>query len=392
MGFNNMNKEKQIVCISTHYWDDPWFRKQHFMSRFVEKGYKVAYIEPSFSIAKKPDKDKSIYQTNKLFTVTVEKRQENLFIIKPPQGIPFWSNPMVSKLNYIYFAFQLNRALKKLEFNDYILWNYRPEYAFALNIFKCIKTVFDLTDDLAAYRGNKNKKYDYIKKCTDKLTHNSDLLIVTASTLYEMYKHHAKNIVLIPNGFDSSLFAAGITKVPDDIKNLRTPIVGFIGTLFHFLDYELIEFLVQNNPDKSFVFIGSCEENSRKKWMKIIEYKNVYWLGRKQKEHIPAYLKNFDVCINPFKVDDVSKSVSPLKVFEYLAMKKPVVSVKMESLEKEEVAQYIYFASSYNEFNERLNAAVLEKDSFQHKLNYDVVLKYSWDRLFEKALDCLNII
>jgi hypothetical protein len=38
------HRRKQIVCLSTHYWDDPWFRKQHFMSRFAEKGYEVAYI------------------------------------------------------------------------------------------------------------------------------------------------------------------------------------------------------------------------------------------------------------------------------------------------------------------------------------------------------------
>lgn len=384
------NYREQIVCISTHYWDDAWFRKQHFMSRFVKNGYEVAYIEPSFSLAKKPDNDKKKYQTNRKFKVSVERKNDNLFIIKPPRGLPYWSKPLVSRLNYMYFALRLRWILRKLGFRNYILWNYRPEYAPGINIFDYDKLVFDLTDDLAAYRGQDSKKYDYINQCTENIIKKSNLLIVTASALFEKYKGIAKKIDLIPNGFDSYLFSADIAEIPSDIKNIKSPIVGFIGTLFSFLDYALLEYIIKNNPDKSFAFIGNCEENARKDWEYITTFKNVHWLGRKKKEDIPAYIKNFDICINPFKVDEVSRSVSPLKVFEYLAMKKPVISVRMESLEKEEVAPFIYFASSYQDFNNKLNTALKEKDEFENKLNYQLVLKYSWDNLFEKVVTSLS--
>jgi glycosyltransferase involved in cell wall biosynthesis len=324
-----------------------------------------------------------------MFNVSIERRGDNLFIIKPPQGLPFWSKPVMSRLNYKYFAFRLNRALRKLGFKDYILWLYRPEYISGLQFFNYKKIVCDINDDLAAYEKDPIKQ-KYIRECVDSIARKSDLVVVTASALLEKFRGISKNIGLVPNGYDSLLFSHKRPGIPDDMRKINHPVIGFIGTLFSFLDYGLINFIVKNNPDKSFVFIGNCEENSKKAWSAITEFKNVFWLGRKKKEDIPAYISAFDVCINPFKIDDVSKSVSPLKVFEYLAVGKPVVSVKMESLEKEEVAPFIYFASSHQEFNEKLQLALIEKDAYKQKLDYQAVAKYSWETLFEKIAGMID--
>jgi hypothetical protein len=341
-------------------------------------------------MVRKPNKYKSGYQTNRLLRVSIERKNYNLIIIKPPRCIPFFSKPVVSRLNYIYLSLILKRSLKKLGFNEYVLWNYRPEYNPGIRIFDYKKIVFDIVDDLASYKKKGSREFNYIRKCIDRIIQKSDLVIVTASTLFEKYRKMAKNISLIPNGYDSNLFSCEVTKKPDDMHDIKPPIIGFIGTLFSFLDYELLAYVINKNPDKSFVFIGHCEENSRNVWMDIIKHDNVYWLGKKRKEEVPRYLFSFDVCINPFQVSDVSRSVSPLKVFEFLAMKKPVVSVRMESLEKEEVAPYISFSSSYEEFSEKLNKALQNKNNFKNTFNYEIIKKYSWDYLFERAKESVE--
>lgn len=357
------------------------------MSRFIKEGYKVAYIEPSFSIARKPDKNKISYQTNRALKISVERRNENLFIIKPPQGLPFWSKPFISRQNYRYFAFQINRTLKKINFENYILWVYRPEYAAAIGFFNYRELVIDITDDHAEFKLSEPDKFNYITKCMQTNIQRSNLVIVTAATLYEKYKEMSRNIILVPNGYDSDSVLNNIKEMPEGIEGITKPLIGFIGTLFSFLDYELLEYIIKNNPDKSFVFVGHLEENSRMDWMHITKtYKNVFWLGKKRKEDIPSYIKRFDVCLNPFKVDSVSRSISPVKVFEYLAAKKPVVSTKMESLEKEELAQFIYFASSQEEYNEKLQVALKETAVFEKKLDYEIISKYSWDNLFRKVI------
>ena len=118
--YNAMNHNKQIVCISQQYWDEPWFRKQHFMNRFVQKGYKVAYIEPSFSMLRRPNEGKRDCATNRLFSISIEQKKENLFIIKPPRGIPFWTHPFISRINFYYFAYKIKKVLNDLDFKDFI--------------------------------------------------------------------------------------------------------------------------------------------------------------------------------------------------------------------------------------------------------------------------------
>ena len=293
-----MNHNKQIVCISTHYWDDPWFRKQHFMSRFVKKGYKVAYIEPSFSMMQKPEEHRGRYQTNKLFSVSVEKREDNLYIIKPPRGLPKWTTPAISRINYIYFSMMINRVLKKLNFEQYILWIYRPEYTPGVDCFQYEHLVYDIADDLVAYQQETPYKALYIKKCMETLAFKSSLVVVTAATLYDKFKKTAKNICLIPNGYSAELFEERDLEMPGDLREVKHPIIGFVGTLFSFLDYDLLEFIIKNNPDNSFVFVGNCEDNSRQRWTEIARYSNVFWLGKKNKEEIPSYLNQFDICIS----------------------------------------------------------------------------------------------
>jgi glycosyltransferase involved in cell wall biosynthesis len=383
-----MLNNKQIVCVSTHYWDDPWFRKQHFMSRFHKKGYKIAYIEPSFSMLRKVDVSKNEYATNKFFSTGIEEKDKGLFIIKPFRYLPFWTRPLINKVNILILSFFISSVLKKIGFKDYILWIYRPEFTNSLRMFNYKKIVFDITDDLAAYDYNNKSKYIYIKNCMEYLAKKSDLTIVTAYTLFENFKHITPNIHLIPNGYDSNLFAEeNIMSPPLEMKDIHKPIIGFIGTIFSFLDFELLRYIIDHNPNNSFVFIGNCEANSKREWEAILKYKNVYWLGKKKKESIPGYIKFFDVCINPFKIDSVSRSVSPLKVFEYLAMKKPVISSDMESLKREKISKLIYFAKDYDEFDYKLKFALNNRIDSS---NYQCVKDYSWDSLFNKVYSLIN--
>ncbi len=389
-----MNHNRQIVCISSHYWDDPWFRKQQFMHRFHNNGYKVAYVEPSFSIIRKVESSKKEYATNRILTSTIKEIKKNLFIIKLPRYTPYWTRPLVSRFNFLYLSYQIQSALKKIGFRHYILWVYVPQFIHGIKILKYMKLIVDIIDDLAAYNYDNESKYIYIKNCMEHLAIKSDLTIVTASTLFEKFRNISTNIHIVPNGYDSNLFTGKNNFfLPLDIKDIPKPIIGFVGTIFSFLDFNLLNYIIKYNPDKSFVFIGNYESNIKKKWLYITDnYRNVFWLGKKKKEDIPNYINNFDVCINPFRVDDVSKSVSPLKVFEYLAMKKPVISAKMESLAKEEVASFIYFASSYEDFNKKLNIALKGKDDFAINLNYEKVKIYSWDNLFIKVKQLIEKI
>lgn len=380
---------KQIVCISPHYWKGFWFRKQHFMSRFHKNGYKIAYIDPSFSMVRKPDFPVRDCSTNGFWTVRIEEIDHNCFIIKPPRYLPFHTRPFARKLNNWYVLPRISSILQKLGFNNYILWIYVASHADILGFFDYGKLIFDMADDLVALVGNNARKCKYIENCTTYLLKKSDLVLVTSYPLLDKYKNDSGNIHLVPNGYEASLFSnkKHVSGTPSELKDISTPVVGFVGTLRYYYDYNLLEYIIEGNPDKSFVFVGACSNEVTKAWGKILNHKNVIWLGRKKQEEIPAIIDKFDACINPFKIDEVSKSASPLKVFDYLAMKKPVVSVMMESLKRERISKLIYFAKDYNEFNHKLNFAL--KNSIPNS-EYECIKKYSWDSLFDKAFDLVE--
>jgi len=374
-------KKHDIICISTHYWNDFWFRKQHFMSRFAALGHRILYVQPSFSVMRMNEKPG--IARNRLVLPFLEKQTENIYLFSPPRLLPKPGTAISSKLSYRRFANLIHRAAAKLNMNDPVLWIYRPEYATGIDLITHSSLVFDLADDLAAYSDNPTR-HKYLTKCIDKLVGSSDLMVVTSPTLYDKYKHSTRNCVLVPNGFDEELFDGKPKPVPSDLADIPRPVVGFIGVLFSFLDYDLIYDTANTLSTVSFVFVGPTEKGGRHGVERLKTLPNTYFLGRKAKEQIPSYVLNFDVCINPFKEDNVSRAVSPLKVYEYLACGKPVVSTPMEGLRREEAGRWISFAKREqfaDEISEALNGRTRNRDS---EGCVEATRGFSWTSQFHK--------
>lgn len=382
---------KNIVCLSTHYWSDPWFRKQHFMSRFAKNNNRVLYVEPTFSMIRKPQKHTA---KNRFFKPLLEKIDKNIVLLKLPRALPKYTKPPFSKINYTWFTKIIDKAARRLGMSDYMLWIYKPEYYAGLKHFNYRELVFDLVDDLAAYSGKKDNTYYYKVKCINGLIEKSNLVIVTAKTLFKRYRRKAsRKIFHISNGVDLELFSERGREVPLDLRNVKRPIIGFVGVLFSFLDYDLITYLADEKKDYSVVLVGPIEAWGTKGSVeKLKRRKNIYLSGEKKKEEIPSYISQFDVCMNPFKVDQVSKNANPLKVYEYLACGKPVVSVKMEALEEEKVSKMIDFANSYEDFVNKIKFW-LENDSEDKKRDrVKMIVDYSWENLFLKLNEACTIL
>ena len=334
-------KHKDIICISTQYWNDFWFRKQHFMSRFAELGHRVLYVQPSYSMARATDK--SNIARNRFFLPFVEEISENIYLFSPPRMFPKPNTYISTVLNYKWLGSLITSAVAKLNFVDPVLWTYRPEFSETLTKIPHNRLVFDLADDLSAYNAG-NRRRRYIASCIDNIAGKADLMVVTSPTLQDKYKNKTRRCVLVPNGFDEKLFNGIPKPIPSDLSGISRPVIGFVGVLFGFLDYDMIYDSAIGIPDSSFVFVGPVEKNGQEGVERLKTLSNTYFLGRKPKNDIPAYVTNFDICINPFSVDDVSRAVSPLKVYEYLACGKPVVSTSMEGLQRDEAGKWIRFA------------------------------------------------
>lgn len=372
-----------ILFFGIHYWDSPWFRKQHFAKRLSERGHKVFYVEDSDSIIRRKKKDRNLPLKS-----TIRQESDNLYIITPSSLFPFPLNYLTRSLYNLKILHDSKKFMKQLNITDFIFWFTRPEHGTFLRKFKGTK-IFDLCDDIPGYSllsGNMiryRKHMNFLKSSLKYI----DIPIVSAVKIKEKYQSFTPNeMIVIPNGHSINLNDNAAIELPHEILNIAKPIVGFIGSLFQFIDSDLLEYIISKRPQYSFVFVGGIEGYFPIN--KLKKYSNVYLLGRKPQKGIPAYISAFDLCINPFKIHEVNDSVNPVKVFEYLAKRKHVISVKMYSLMKENISKYILFADNYDDFLNKLDLTL--KGGLINNIPSEELQEYHWDNIFKKLLSELE--
>ena len=375
---------RDIVCFSTHYWDERWFRKQEFMSRFA-RANRVLFVEPSFSMARRPEAHLRDTATNRLLLTKLDSRGDRVHLLKPPRRLPKPRNPRIDQLTHRWYARLVRRAMERLGFRDAILWVYQPSYLHALDTIPHERLVFDLVDDLAAYGGDENPHAPYVEALVRGLVERSDLLVVTAKTLRDRYGSSARWVEHIPNGFDAGLFSPErIRGEPGPLAGLPRPILGFIGTFFPFIDYELLEDVAALHADKSVVLVGPVEATATEAVGRLVRFPNVLHVGGQPRALIPSYVAAFDVCLNPFRKSRIADSVNPLKVYEYLAMGRPVVSTPMEALRMEDAGSEVAFADGVAEFSREIEVCLSDRSEEGEQRRRETAAPYSWEQLFER--------
>lgn len=161
----------------------------------------------------------------------------------------------------------------------------------------------------------------------------SDVLVASAKTLQvDLQDRFDRPVELIPNAVNDILFDSSRDwQRPVDIPSGNSKIVMYIGALWgEWFDWDLLAKAADALKDFNFVMIGGVADERKESFSN--NHSNVYFLGLKEQKDLPAYLNAADVCIIPFTVDHITKFVNPLKVYEYLAMGRPVVASSMPEL------------------------------------------------------------
>jgi glycosyltransferase involved in cell wall biosynthesis len=246
--------------------------------------------------------------------------------------------------------------------------------------------VFDLVDDLAAYSADQVRSA-YVGACVRSLEERAGALFCTSEPLRLLLASGGDSVHFVPNGYDPELFWPRLPLETDMTGVARRPTVGFVGTLFDFIDYPLIADTARRIPEADFVLLGHLESNPARV-AELLALPNVMHVDLVPRDRVPDRIAGFDVCVAPFRQDAVSRSVSPLKIYEYLAMHKPVVCTPMEGLEHEPIARFIDFAVEPGEFSslvvKRLVSWPIDREALDEALR-----ECTWDRRFASVLEHL---
>jgi len=212
-------------------------------------------------------------------------------------------------------------------------------YALTWNIpllayFPSPHVIYDYLDDISSFQGERGRLQrdhgDYLVR--------ADVVLTTSARLYKQVQKIRNDVSLCENGVDVEHFkqARQALPVPEDLKpivKLGRPIIGHHGALTRWFDYELLEQIAKKNLHYEFVLIGSDQEQSLQV-SKLLERENVHWLGPKLYAELPGYIAHFKVGIIPFKINNITNSMSPIKLFEYMAAGKAVVASPLEEIRK----------------------------------------------------------
>jgi glycosyltransferase involved in cell wall biosynthesis len=227
-----------------------------------------------------------------------------------------------------------------------------------------------------------------VRAMDEELTAKADLVFVSAESLLERKLPLNPRTTFSPHGVDVDRFGQAQDEqlpVPADTAHLPGPVVGFFGLIEEWVDLELIDFLAGQRPQWTFLFIGRVAVSDAK----LPGQPNVHFIGQRPYESLPAYGKQFGAAIIPFRLTEVILHANPLKLREYLAMGKPIVSVRTPEIEK--YADVVELAHSREEFLSKLDAVLAHPSApADIRARMERVAGESWDSRLCAVLEEIN--
>ena len=187
--------------------------------------------------------------------------------------------------------------------------------------------VYDLGDDWLSVP---DKRIERIRAGDAFLCSHADIVIVVSQRLRDLKTPLSKRVELVPNGIDVKHYQSALDVAPAPIaRNWRKPVLGYVGSIHaKRVDVSLIEELARALPETTIALVGPILlwEKDR---ARLESLPNVELAGTVGFEEVPAVLQAFDLFLVPHIESDFTRSLNPLKLGEYLAIGKPIVSTRV---------------------------------------------------------------
>ncbi|GAA4840598.1 glycosyltransferase [Algivirga pacifica] len=343
-----------------------------------------AYASTSFTIAKELSKDRLVFYVDHPFTwkdmlnksaeAQLERRRalwnRQTYHEKPFKDLPnlvIISPKPVPSINFLPPGSVYNQCRA---YNNRLVWNYInmtldrfavSEFVY-LNSFDPVYSMVDTTKEVLLkiyhsvdYMPGERYIARHGVQAEELFAKQADIVIGTSEPITKRLRKWNRRAMTIENAADFSMFDEFKGEVPEDMASIPYPRVLYLGNIGLRMDYTMLEDIVSENEGVNFVFAGP--ENSREfKGEALKKYKNVYFLGRKDYEKVPAYIKGADLCIIPFIRNEYTRHIYPLKINEYLSMGKPVLVSNFADFSSFKDVVYLY--ESKEEFQEKMQEAL----------------------------------
>jgi glycosyltransferase involved in cell wall biosynthesis len=263
------------------------------------------------------------------------------FHIVNPKTIPAPHYKLERRIASRLIAAQVKPVIKKAALRSPILWMSLPTAIDVADNIDHAALIYYCGDDFSSLAG---VDHETVRQHEQKLVEKADLIIAASDTLAAHFP--AEKTRILPHGVNYPLFSTPTERAKDLVNDGR-PIAGFYGSISKWLDLDLLTQTITRLPDWHFVFIGAAVIDVNA----LNQFDNVTFLGERAHELLPSYVQHWTACLLPFINNQQIQHCNPLKLREYLASGRPVISTEFPAL-----APYLAFVTTVKSVDEMVLA------------------------------------
>jgi len=365
-GSNTLSGQHHVpIIVHCHLrWDFVWQRPQQIFSRLAQH-HPILFIEEPLSVTSAP-------------AIRVSEPYPNVLRLVPvlDTTVMDFDEQCDAILPLLYQ--QLERCNFSAErLSGAVQWFYSPMPApKMLGCFgEAVTVVYDCMDELANFRFAPRD----IAERERLLLQRADVVFTGGYRLFESKSRYHDNTHFFGCGVDVDHYSRARspkTRLPAEVAGLDRPVFGYFGVIDERIDYELIARLADGCPQGAVVMVGPVVKVDPDS---LPSRPNIFWLGQRSYDDLPALVKSFDVCLMPFALNESTQYINPTKTLEYMAAGKPIVSTAVPDVVRQ-FTPIVAVAHSIDEFIEAAHNASESPDRARIDRGIALAEASSWDR------------
>jgi glycosyltransferase involved in cell wall biosynthesis len=373
---------RQIVCVGFADWDtELWTNQHHLMSRLAREN-RVLFVE-SLGLRRPQLAGRDLARIRRRLRrgLAPPRAVDGLHVLSP-LVLPFHRYAAVRALNRRLLSLLARRATRQLGLQRPILWAFVPQAEVLIDALDPALVVYQCVDDIAAQPGVDASSFEAAER---RFAARADLVLASAPALAARLRTVSDNVLDAPNVADTELFAGALRPGALDagMVALAAPRIVFTGAVVATkLDIPLLVALARARPDWSFALVGPVGPGDPRTDISALAAEpNIHMLGRRAYEELPGVLRAADAGLIPYARNELTDSVFPMKVYEYLAAGLPVISTPLPALTA--VAE-VRSASDADGVARLLDDALAHDSPERRVERSKAAAAHSWDRRLEE--------
>jgi glycosyltransferase involved in cell wall biosynthesis len=380
---------RSIVCVGFAEWDaELWTNQQHLMSRLAARGHRVLFVE-SLGLRRPQLAGRDVRRIlRRLRRGLAPPRVRDGVMVLSPLVLPFHAFGPVRAVNARLLPALVRRAVRRAGLSDPVLWAYVPQAESLLPTLQPRTVVYHCVDDIAEQKGIDGPSF---RAAEARFVDRADLVLASAPALAARLGERARRVEYAPNVADTDLFASALQDGPvdEEVAALPGPRIVFTGAVVATkLDLDLLTGIARRRPDWSVVLVGPVGLGDPGTDVSALAAEpNVHLLGGRPYSRLPEVLRAAHAAVIPYAVNELTRSVFPMKVYEYLAAGLPVVATPLPSLA--DVGSDVAVAEDADAFVEALDKAMATDDDASRRERSARARSHSWDTRLQEIEDAL---